>query len=313
MVRVVIRIGYIPLSADDPHFIAEQGREIEAGFPLCKCSNYNPEAAQGILHLLPQMTKDNFDQILTAPLTIPKDELIVVMIRKRKAQKAKATCNLSNPAALHLVNSLITRFEIFCENIFVPSSEFTSSDFFGIQKAKSIVASLNQIGRDGPHDLNHLERMLGGEFFPGQVECISNGIKEWYESDYFHTVLEEQRSHEQFILSEAKRLRDKIHFAREDVQILDSTMAAESKQQKKEVADQARKQKADEKAVEKALAASIKKRKAKTEKAEKALAAEMKKQKAVEIAQEKAEEKKMASIQATLGRYAKLRYTAIER
>jgi hypothetical protein len=138
--------------------------------------------------------------------------------------------------------------------------------------------------------------IIGGEFLPGQVKFLSNSIKDWYKSDYYQTVLDDQLAHERFIIAEQARLRQEIEVESEDVQVLVSAMAAEDKRQKKEVLDEARKKKADKKAVEKALAASIKKRQADKAAKEKEIAANLKKQNALELARIKAAEKEIAAI-----------------
>ncbi|PLW45183.1 hypothetical protein PCANC_11291 [Puccinia coronata f. sp. avenae] len=287
--------GYIPLS-EDANFLAEQEREIAARFPNCQCSNCNPEAAKAILDVAQQMTTDNFDQMLSSPLTIEKDPSITILVRNRKSRRGPATCNLSITAAGHLTNWLVTSFVKFYEDTFGSSSEFLPSDFFGIDMARAVVASLDQIGRDGTHNTRHLEMIIGGEFLPGQVKFLSNSIKDWYKSDYYQTVLDDQLAHEQFIIAEQARLQQEIEVESEDVQVLVSAMAAEDKRQKKEVLDEARKKKADKKAVEKALAASIKKRQADKAAKEKEIAANLKKQNALELARIKAAEKEIAAI-----------------
>jgi hypothetical protein len=99
--------GNIPLSEADPHFQMERAREVAVGFPTCKCSNCKPEAANDILNIVQQMSNEKFDQMLSAPLTIPKDDSIVTIVRKRKSQKQKSTCHLNGSASMNLANFLV--------------------------------------------------------------------------------------------------------------------------------------------------------------------------------------------------------------
>jgi hypothetical protein len=293
-------MGYIPLSVDDCNYKTERAREVECGFSVCKCSNCEPEAAKDILEIFQQMSIENFDQMLDAPQTIPKDLSIVPIVRQRNTQKDKKTCNLSYSSALHMANSLVQCFNVFYQDIFGSSPYFEASDFFNIDRAQALVGSLDQIGGEGPHNLRIMEKVIGGEWFSGQLISLSKGIQDWYGGDYFQTVLEERRAHEQFIVSEEKRLREEIQFESEEVQLLNAVMAAENKRHKKEEADKSRAKRAHEKAIEKALAASIKKRKAedtaRAKEVENTLALELKKKKESDVAEVKAADRKLAAI-----------------
>ncbi|PLW37058.1 hypothetical protein PCANC_16289 [Puccinia coronata f. sp. avenae] len=211
------QIGHIPLSEADPHFQMERAREVAFGFPTCKCSNCKTEAANNILNIVQQMSNENFDQMLSAPLTVRKDDSIVTIVRKKKSQKQKSTCHLHGSASLNLDNFLVQCFYGFYMSIFESSPEFPASDLFGINNAQELVESLDEISGNGTHDIRHLEKVIGGEFFPGNVLSLSNGITNWYLGNYFQTVLDEQSAHEAFIIAEEKQIREEIQFAAEDV------------------------------------------------------------------------------------------------
>ncbi|KAA1075463.1 hypothetical protein PGTUg99_010458 [Puccinia graminis f. sp. tritici] len=78
------QFGYIPLSDTDPVFQAEREKEIQAKLPPCQCSNCAPDAAQAILNLAPQITVDNFDEILKDPFSVAKDNSIVIKERVKR-------------------------------------------------------------------------------------------------------------------------------------------------------------------------------------------------------------------------------------
>lgn len=55
--------GYIPISFKDTNYITEQARQRERRFPLCLCSNFEPNLAQAVVGARPLATKENFSQI----------------------------------------------------------------------------------------------------------------------------------------------------------------------------------------------------------------------------------------------------------
>jgi hypothetical protein len=105
------RVGYIPLSEDDPlNYLVEQQREAAQGFTPCLCSNCAPREADSIIELAPQITLDNMDEILAGLLAITKDTSIVTMQQKRQAAKAKLSCNLTPEVADILAKHLVEDF-----------------------------------------------------------------------------------------------------------------------------------------------------------------------------------------------------------
>ncbi|PLW43763.1 hypothetical protein PCASD_09365 [Puccinia coronata f. sp. avenae] len=286
---VCLRVA-LTLNSHDPNYIAEQAREIAQGFPACLCSNCAPKEAEAIVALAPQMTVDNMDDILAAPLTIPKDLSILTLQRKRHGNKRKRSCNLPLDAAEILAGHLVKDFEIFFQKMLGLTDEFLASDFFSIKKAKAVVGALDQIIMVTPHDVRLLESVMGGEWFPGQVDAIDQSISNWLDSDYFAGVLLSRMEHEDYIESEILRLRTNMENAAKERKLLSHA----NTQAKRDLAEVARKEKAQKKLEEKELARRTKviaAEKATKEKEETRLCLEEAKKKQAEEAQAKSDER----------------------
>ncbi|PLW47179.1 hypothetical protein PCASD_02302 [Puccinia coronata f. sp. avenae] len=131
-----------------------------------------------------------------------------------------------------------------------------------------------------PHNLRLLESVCGGEFFPGQIEAINDSITSWMNGDYFLGVLLSRMEHEDFIESE------KISHA--------------NTQAKQELAELARKEKADQKVLEREIAKKKKQaameEAAAVKKAAKDHVAEKKKKQAQEAAEAKSVERAQTAL-----------------
>ncbi|PLW24840.1 hypothetical protein PCASD_18910 [Puccinia coronata f. sp. avenae] len=64
-------VGYVPLWEDDPNYIREVQQQMDAGMPLCDCSNCNPAGSERVMEALSMATKENLDDILQKPYTGP--------------------------------------------------------------------------------------------------------------------------------------------------------------------------------------------------------------------------------------------------
>ncbi|KAI7951543.1 hypothetical protein MJO28_007227 [Puccinia striiformis f. sp. tritici] len=62
------KVGYIPLTEDDPNMRAKRAHEESQGFAKCKCSTCEPEAAKVLIERIKQMNQSNFDPLLKNPI-----------------------------------------------------------------------------------------------------------------------------------------------------------------------------------------------------------------------------------------------------
>ncbi|KAA1068899.1 hypothetical protein PGT21_005151 [Puccinia graminis f. sp. tritici] len=188
------KIGYIPLSDSDPEVKAEAAREIRLGFAKCKCSNCLPAEAEALMKVFQQANQDNFDSMLDDPYSIVKDLGLVTMTRKRKRMTPKGTCGYPSAVAQDLVQHLIHHHEGFYSAHLGPKAEFPASAFFGVDQAKSIVGSIDQIRSADGHDKDLMEAIIGGQCFPGQIDSLDQAISDWMNSDFYHLHLTQAAS-----------------------------------------------------------------------------------------------------------------------
>ncbi|KAA1068556.1 hypothetical protein PGT21_020990 [Puccinia graminis f. sp. tritici] len=197
------QFGYIPLSDTDPVFQAEREKEIQAELPACQCSNCAPEATQAILNLVQQMSVDNFDEILQDPLRVAKDESIVIKKRKKKPQMPVGTCSLDPDLAADLVQHLQDRFKSLYDEQYGNSASFCASQLFGKREAEAIVSHFDQIRTPVPHNLQLLERVMGGDCILDQSLLLDDSITTWMEADLYQGFLRERLARQASIRSES--------------------------------------------------------------------------------------------------------------
>ena len=81
----VCRHGYIPMDRDDLNYLREESREVDVGFPPCKCSNCAPKEAEYLKARMTQINTHNFDAILENPKEVPGP----LPVKKPKQKKSK--------------------------------------------------------------------------------------------------------------------------------------------------------------------------------------------------------------------------------
>ncbi|EFP81779.2 uncharacterized protein PGTG_08028 [Puccinia graminis f. sp. tritici CRL 75-36-700-3] len=212
------KIGYIPLSDSDPEVKAEAAREIQLGFAKCKCSNCLPAEAEALMKVFQQANQDNFDSMLDDPYSVVKDPGLVTMTRKRKTITTKATCGYPASVAQDLVQHLIHHHEAFYGAHLGPKAEFPASVFFGVDQAKAIVGSIDQIRSAEGHNTELMEALIGGQCFPGQINSLDQAISDWMNSEFYHLHLSQVASLDQFIEAEGIRVREKMAVELEHLQ-----------------------------------------------------------------------------------------------
>ncbi|POV97755.1 hypothetical protein PSHT_14385 [Puccinia striiformis] len=109
---------------------------------------------------------------------------------KKKPNKGPATCKLSPVDAAHLANHLVEDFKSFMPELLAPDAEFVPADFFGPLDAVELVASFDQIFPVEGFDTRHLQDVIGGPWFPGQLGWLTGSIMDWIASDYYQDILE---------------------------------------------------------------------------------------------------------------------------
>ncbi|EHS63985.1 uncharacterized protein PGTG_21988 [Puccinia graminis f. sp. tritici CRL 75-36-700-3] len=201
------KCGYIPLDPNDPNVLQEQAREDRLGFQKCKCSCCAPQEAECLMNVIQQTTVGNFDSILNDPWSVPKDPRIVTMKRKLRSHIPKGTCCYPKDVAEDLVQHLLASFEVFYVDVLGPRPEFLPSVFFGIDEARAIVATIDQICAGDLLNQTLLERVIGGQSFKGQIESHSSAIMTWMNGELYKLHLHNITQLDMFIEAEGIRVR----------------------------------------------------------------------------------------------------------
>ncbi|KAA1125442.1 hypothetical protein PGTUg99_012425 [Puccinia graminis f. sp. tritici] len=201
------KIGYIPLTNDDPEVKTEKAREEALGFAACQCSNCQPEEATALMNVIQQANIQNFDNLLMDPSSIAKDPTILTMTRKRKQLQTKGTCSYPTGVRNDLVQHLVHEFEAFYSDLLGPHAEFPASVFFGLDQAMAVVGSIDQIRAGNHHDTDMIEKLIGGQCFPGQLVMLDQAIFKWVGGVFYKSHLQQTAELDRFIEAEGIRVR----------------------------------------------------------------------------------------------------------
>ncbi|EGF98781.1 uncharacterized protein MELLADRAFT_113255 [Melampsora larici-populina 98AG31] len=181
-------IGVIPGSKEDPRVLTEQMRELKEGFPSCKCSNCDSEAADYLVHNLPRLCKGNYKQAMkdlfnVEGFTYPKEkEGTKVSADDGKGSGSKSVKKkrgaLLDPALEELADELVYIFDLHYQDIFGEDDYCESTDYFGLDEAKGIVQSLDNITC-----ASDVKKLMGGDLLVGGVDTVFNYISDWKTRD----------------------------------------------------------------------------------------------------------------------------------
>jgi hypothetical protein len=166
-----VRLGYIPVSFNDPGYIRERSHEIEAGMSPCACSNCAKPEAATLLDNLVFANKDNFDQIISDQFLTSETHDIghkypskQTSLRKRKIPDADRPEFDSFKCQL-ISNSHDDYISWFGPGLFPPG------DVFGNEEAEAIVCYMHHI-----NTVNDLRGIIGGKCYDGQLDWLLGQI-----------------------------------------------------------------------------------------------------------------------------------------
>ncbi|EGF97762.1 uncharacterized protein MELLADRAFT_114103 [Melampsora larici-populina 98AG31] len=179
-------IGTIPCRVDDPRVIAEQKRELAAGFPTCKCSNCRPKAAEMLICNFPRLTKKNYKLAMEDPFSVEgflkpeeieakKNELNTgdsTETSKKTFQKRRN--GTLHPALKELADELVLNYRLHYNKVYGEDDCCESEDYFGLDEARAIVNSLDKIKHQ-----QDIEQNMGGDIIEGGVKVVFDYIEEW--------------------------------------------------------------------------------------------------------------------------------------
>ncbi|EFP91556.2 uncharacterized protein PGTG_17610 [Puccinia graminis f. sp. tritici CRL 75-36-700-3] len=177
-------LGYIPVSVDDPAYVREWKREIEAGMSPCACSNCASTEAANLLDNLVFANKSNFDSIITDQFVTTEARDISAKYPTKQAQLRKRKIpDCDRPVFDAFKARLIADLhEYYIAQ--VGSSVLPAVNIFGDEEAEGIVSYMHHINK--PNDIRGL---IGGECFDGQLDWLFDRV-----STFKSDVIDEMRS-----------------------------------------------------------------------------------------------------------------------
>jgi hypothetical protein len=156
-----------------------------------------------------QMNVNNFDQIRENPLPIPEDMSIVAIVLQKNLKKPKPSCNFPAEVATHLEEFLLQEFERYYYNYLGLLAKCLPGVFFGPVQANAIVAHIHLIPQEEPLNQELICKIVGGQFFPGQIESHADqAVKVWLCDSFYLQFVTDRKAHNQHMQDEVIQLRE---------------------------------------------------------------------------------------------------------
>ncbi|KAA1108559.1 hypothetical protein PGT21_017097 [Puccinia graminis f. sp. tritici] len=178
--------GHIPMSKDDLRYLHEEQREIEQGFPKCRCSNCDPEGAITLSQNICRLTNKNFSDVVNDKENLPRPT-INPFVQKKTRQPCKPAPKELTSVLKEFSVHLVKAFEVFFWKKFPKSASFLPEDLFGLDRAHSIAQHVATIER--PQDIL---KDLGGAPVHGQLDLIYECVVKFRQGDRFDQHLREE-------------------------------------------------------------------------------------------------------------------------
>ncbi|OAV93796.1 hypothetical protein PTTG_27160 [Puccinia triticina 1-1 BBBD Race 1] len=172
------KVGYIPLSIDDPNVIQERARQQEMEFPTCECSNCEPTKVASVLDNYRKFRTSTFDQYMKTGEDLPDDPQNTTHVRvsQRPNYRLGSTKTPLAPALEELADQLLEEFGRLFEDTFDPdTAEVHVEQMFEIQQARSFSLAVK---RGLP--LTEITRIIGGEMIDGQMVHLQKKVVDVY-------------------------------------------------------------------------------------------------------------------------------------
>ena len=189
------------MDRDDVNYIHEQSREEKEGFPLCRCSNCDPEEAQILKDQMRMMSNQKFDRILEDLTYLPTPIVTKPNTKKKKNTRAKEV--QLTPVMLQMLSLLENQFNIFFHNTYRKARSFLPEQLFGQSEANSIAAHFEEI--EQPEDI---AQFIGGETLEGQLAMLHKTMINFKEQTEYKEYMKEQQEYDIHIGNEMECIQN---------------------------------------------------------------------------------------------------------
>ncbi|PLW54679.1 hypothetical protein PCANC_11665 [Puccinia coronata f. sp. avenae] len=162
------QLGYIPLTSTNSAYLEEKTREVDAGFPLCRCSNCLPEDAKALMAHIKQIDQDNFDAMVLHPVALESPDPLV----KNKSSRTQPERYPINPDSLAAFRvNLNEQVHTFLSTQLYEYSLVGPNDIFGPKQVGQITLNLTNLASP-----QQVRETIGGEFTVGLSQCVYDCI-----------------------------------------------------------------------------------------------------------------------------------------
>ncbi|PLW09021.1 hypothetical protein PCASD_24189 [Puccinia coronata f. sp. avenae] len=136
------KLGYIPLTSTNSAYLEEKTREVNAGFPLCRCSNCLPEDAKALMAHIKQIDQDNFDAMVLHPVALESPDPLV----KKKSSRTQPKQYPINPDSLAAFQvNLSEQVHTFLSTQLYEYSLVGPNNIFGPKQVGQITSNLTNL------------------------------------------------------------------------------------------------------------------------------------------------------------------------
>jgi hypothetical protein len=196
------RLGYIPLSVENPNYQKEVEQEKQKGFPKCTCSNCEPESSQWVMDNFKRMTTDNFNSFISDS---PKDIAILNPPSEVHPVEKEDIVSRIGQKPLEdilekMAQELVKNFDKLFYNQMKDHAAYPPSVYFSITQARKIGKNVEKITS------GNIQKLIGSETIPGQMVMLVKDVKSLCSGEIYNNflILEEKRKNE--IIRNAHRL-----------------------------------------------------------------------------------------------------------
>ncbi|KNE89265.1 hypothetical protein PSTG_17277 [Puccinia striiformis f. sp. tritici PST-78] len=165
---IPLRHGYIPMKCDDLNYLHKQNREIDKGFPPCRCSNCAPEEAALLRANMMKLKVSNFEDLLDHPENLTHKLPLTTNAPLKKSLPAQVSkAEKLSPALDHLAATLVKEFNTFFFKTYKNAPSFLPCKLFGFLEANYIAE-----GFDSTKGTKDIRDLMGGELMDGQLDML---------------------------------------------------------------------------------------------------------------------------------------------
>ncbi|KAH9446126.1 hypothetical protein Pst134EB_023944 [Puccinia striiformis f. sp. tritici] len=194
--------GYVPMNCDDLNYLHEQNREIEKGFPVCRCSNCAPEEAALLRANMVKLKVSNFEDSLDHPDNLTHEPTLTTNAPLKKTHRAQVSkAQKLSPALDHLAAILVEEFNTFFFKSYRKARSFLPCKIFGFLEANYIAEGFDSI--KGTKDIGDL---IGGELMDGQLDMLYKCVLKFKASEEYQSHIQRESDYQDNLQREMDRI-----------------------------------------------------------------------------------------------------------